>query len=61
MEAVSITAAFRGYGAVLRDRHMLAFCLIALLPLYAFGQIWATMPVMLATCRTSRRRGGASR
>ena len=27
---------------------MLAFCLIALLPLYAFGQIWATMPVMLA-------------
>ena len=48
VEAVSVTAAFRGYGAVLRDRHMLAFCLIALLPLYAFGQIWATMPVMLA-------------
>ncbi len=47
-EAVSVTAAFRGYGAVLRDRHLLAFCLIALLPLYAFGQIWATMPVMLA-------------
>ena len=48
VEAVSVTAAFRGYGAVLRDRHMLVFCLIALLPLYAFGQIWATMPVMLA-------------
>jgi MFS family permease len=48
VEAVSLTAAFRGYGAVLRDRHMLRFCLIALLPLYAFGQIWATMPVMLA-------------
>ncbi len=45
---VSVAAAFRGYGAVLRDRQMLAFCLIALLPLYAFGQIWATMPVMLA-------------
>jgi MFS family permease len=48
VEAVSVTAAFRGYGAVLRDRHMLAFCLITLLPLYAFGQIWVTMPVMLA-------------
>ena len=48
VEAVSVTAAFRGYGAVLRDRHMLVFCIIALLPLYAFGQIWATMPVMLA-------------
>ena len=48
VEAVSVTAAFRGYGAVLRDRHMLAFCLITLLPLYAFGQIWATLPVMLA-------------
>jgi MFS family permease len=48
LEKVSITAAFRGYGAVLRDRHMLAFCAITLLPLYAFGQIWATMPVMLA-------------
>jgi MFS family permease len=44
----SATAAFRGYGKVLRDRHMLGFCLVALLPLYAFGQIWATMPVMLA-------------
>jgi MFS family permease len=51
VETVSITAAFRGYGTVLRDRHMLAFCLIALLPLYAFGQIWATMPVMLADLR----------
>jgi len=48
VEAVSVAAAFRGYGAVLRDRSMLAFCLITLLPLYAFGQIWATMPVMLS-------------
>jgi MFS family permease len=47
-QTVSVAAAFRGYGAVLRDRQMLAFCFIALLPLYAFGQIWATMPVMLA-------------
>jgi MFS family permease len=44
----SVASAFRGYGAVLRDRQLLAFCLVALLPLYAFGQIWATMPVMLA-------------
>ena len=48
VEAVSVAAAFRGYGAVLRDRSLLAFCLITLLPLYAFGQIWATMPVMLS-------------
>jgi MFS family permease len=47
-QTVSVAAAYRGYGAVLRDRQMLAFCFIALLPLYAFGQIWATMPVMLA-------------
>jgi MFS family permease len=48
VEIVSVAAAFRGYGVVLRDRSMLAFCLITLLPLYAFGQIWATMPVMLS-------------
>lgn len=48
VEAPPITAVFRGYGAILRDRSMLAFCLFALLPLYAFGQIWATMPVMLS-------------
>ncbi len=48
VRAVSLTATFRGFGAVVRDRSMLAFCLIALLPLYAFGQIWATMPVMLS-------------
>ena len=47
-QTVSVAAAFRGYGAVLRDRQMVTFCFIALLPLYAFGQIWATMPVMLA-------------
>jgi MFS family permease len=47
-QTVSVMATFRGYGAVVRDRQLLAFCCIALLPLYAFGQIWATMPVMLA-------------
>lgn len=47
VEPVSVAAAFRGYGAVVRDRTMVALCLITLLPLYAFGQIWATMPVML--------------
>lgn len=47
-QRVPIAASFRGYGDVLRDRHMLAFCLITLLPLYAFGQIWVTMPVMLS-------------
>jgi MFS family permease len=48
VDAAPITEVFRGYGAILRDRSMLAFCLVALLPLYAFGQIWATMPVMLS-------------
>jgi MFS family permease len=46
--AGSVLASFRGYGAVLNDRVMLAFCLTVLAPCYAFGQIWATMPVMLS-------------
>ncbi len=44
---LSVASAFSGYGLVLRDRRMLAFCLIALLPLFGFGQIWVTMPIML--------------
>jgi MFS family permease len=47
VQAGSVFASFRGYGEVLRDRVMLAFCLFAMLPCFAFGQIWATMPVML--------------
>jgi MFS family permease len=43
----SMSSAFRGYGTVLRDRRMLAFCLVALLPLYGFGQIWVTMPIVI--------------
>jgi MFS family permease len=43
----SVSAAFRGYATVLRDGRMLALCLVALLPLFAFGQIWVTLPVML--------------
>ena len=43
----STGSAFRGYGLVLRDRRMLAFCVVALLPLYGFGQIWVTMPILL--------------
>lgn len=48
VQTVSVTATLRGFGAVLRDQTMVAFCLVSLLPLYAFGQIWATMPVMLS-------------
>ena len=44
---LSVAAAFSGYGLVLRDRRMVAFCAIALLPLFGFGQIWVTMPIML--------------
>jgi MFS family permease len=36
-----------GYHTVLADRRFLAFCLVALLPLYAFGQIWVTLPLLL--------------
>lgn len=47
VERVSIAEVFRGYAEVLRDRRMVVFCLVALLPLYGFGQIWVTMPIML--------------
>jgi MFS family permease len=43
----SMRETLRGYGAVLRDRRFLAFCGIAALPLYGFGQIWSVLPVML--------------
>ena len=43
----SIRVTLGGYAIVLRDRRFLAFCTIALLPLYAFGQIWSIFPVML--------------
>jgi len=50
----SMRATLQGYGAVLRDRRFLAFCAVAALPLYGFGQIWSMLPVML------RNRHGAS-
>ncbi len=43
----SLGATARGYGHVLRDRRFLAFCAVAFLPLYGFGQIWTILPVML--------------
>jgi MFS family permease len=43
----TIGATVRGYGHVLADRRFLAFCAVAFLPLYAFGQIWTMLPVML--------------
>lgn len=45
--ADSLVRSLHGYGRVLRDRRLLWFCLVALLPLYVFGQIWVTMPIML--------------
>ncbi len=36
-----------GYRVVLGDRRFLALCAIALLPLYGFGQIYVTLPVLL--------------
>jgi MFS family permease len=43
----SMSETVRGYGQVMRDRRFVAFCAIALLPLFAFGQIWSILPVML--------------
>ncbi len=43
----SLGTALRGYGAVLRHRRFLLFCIVALFPLYSFGQIWVTLPIML--------------
>jgi MFS family permease len=43
----SIGGTVHGYGHVLADRRFLAFCAIAFLPLYGFGQIWTMLPVML--------------
>lgn len=36
-----------GYRVVLHDRRFLAFCGVALLPLYGFGQFYVTLPVLL--------------
>ena len=36
-----------GYRAVLGDHRFLALCAVALLPLYGFGQIFITLPVLL--------------
>jgi MFS family permease len=36
-----------GYGEVLRDRRFLAFCAISLLPLFCFGQLYASLPLLV--------------
>jgi MFS family permease len=36
-----------GYGQVLRDRRFLAFCGISLLPLFCFGQLYASLPLLV--------------
>ena len=36
-----------GYLSVLRDRRFLAFCAVAVLPLYAFGQLYSTFPIVV--------------
>jgi MFS family permease len=38
-----------GYGHVLRDRRFLAFCGISLLPLFVFGQLYSSFPLLLTT------------
>lgn len=40
-------SAIAGYGVVFSDHHFLAFCAIALLPLYGFGQFFVTLPVLV--------------
>jgi MFS family permease len=36
-----------GWSQVIRDRRFILFCLISLLPLFIFGQIYTTYPVLL--------------
>ena len=38
-----------GYGHVLRDRRFLAFCGISLLPLFVFGQLYSSFPLLLTS------------
>jgi MFS family permease len=40
-----------GWRRVLADRRFLAFCLVSLLPLFIFGQIYTTYPVLLTSYR----------
>ena len=40
-----------GYGQVLRDRRFLAFCAISLLPLFVFGQLYSSFPLLLTSVR----------
>jgi MFS family permease len=36
-----------GYAQVLRDRRFLAFCAVSLLPLFCFGQLYASLPLLV--------------
>ena len=36
-----------GYAHVLRDRRFLAFCAVSLLPLFCFGQLDASLPLLV--------------
>ncbi len=38
-----------GYRVVFGDRRFVTFCAVALLPLYGFGQIYVTLPILLHT------------
>jgi MFS family permease len=38
-----------GYGHVLRDRRFLAFCAVSLLPLFVFGQLYSSFPLLLTS------------
>jgi MFS family permease len=43
----SVVSTLKGYAQVMRDRLFLRFSLIALLPLYGFGQVWVSTPIVL--------------
>ncbi len=43
----SVRATFAGYRAVLRDRRLLTFAAVTLLPLYCHGQFLMTFPILL--------------
>ena len=45
--AAGRSPAAAGYGHILHDRRFLAFCAVALLPFYGFGQVVSTFPVAM--------------
>jgi MFS family permease len=49
LEERSSSAEVASYGTVLRDRRFLLFCAASLLPLYCYGQLYSTFPIVVTS------------